>query len=199
MTELIERKKEEKRKNLLDVAYKLFLKQGVSATSIAQICKEAGIAKGTFYLYFQDKEDILASLTRRISYHLIEDAYSNVPASDNDFVKGITYMIDWLIDMFHHDQEILKLLHKDFIWPISEEDFLTSKEPVIISVRERVIDYAKQKDISVHCILFRLYSLISMVCAVSYSYFIDGFPKIDLDDLKKEVSAMVQGCFLLNN
>ena len=54
----IELNKLQKQTSLLNTAYELFTTKGVNKTSIAEISKAAGIAKGTFYLYFKDKYDI---------------------------------------------------------------------------------------------------------------------------------------------
>ena len=63
----LENNKQQKRTSLLDTAFKLFTTQGVSKTSIAEISQKAGIAKGTFYLYFKDKYEISSFLTRQAS------------------------------------------------------------------------------------------------------------------------------------
>ena len=52
MSLVLEMKKEEKRKKLLDAAYLLFLQKGAGHTTINDIAEEAKVAKGTFYLYF---------------------------------------------------------------------------------------------------------------------------------------------------
>ncbi|MBQ1721891.1 MAG: TetR/AcrR family transcriptional regulator, partial [Lachnospiraceae bacterium] len=57
--------KSQKKISLLNTAFELFTTKGVNETSIAEIAKAAGIAKGTFYLYFRDKYDIRNKL---ISY-----------------------------------------------------------------------------------------------------------------------------------
>ncbi|RFA26370.1 hypothetical protein CAI21_16905 [Alkalilimnicola ehrlichii] len=50
---------------LMDAGEGLFLEQGIVATSIDDIAKAANVAKGTFYLYFQSKDDLVAALCER--------------------------------------------------------------------------------------------------------------------------------------
>ncbi|MGB6309735.1 MAG: helix-turn-helix domain-containing protein, partial [Steroidobacteraceae bacterium] len=54
-----------RREELMDAAEQLFLAQGIAATSIDAIVAGAGVAKGTFYLYFQSKEQLLTALRQR--------------------------------------------------------------------------------------------------------------------------------------
>ncbi len=58
---------EARRNALADVALKLWAKQGFDQTSVATIAREAGIAKGTFYLYFETKGALLLEVLRRNS------------------------------------------------------------------------------------------------------------------------------------
>ena len=48
----IEEKKQLKKESLMASAYNLFIKKGINDTSISDIANDAGVAKGTFYLYF---------------------------------------------------------------------------------------------------------------------------------------------------
>lgn len=52
-------KKETRKKELLDIAYKQFVKKGYEYTSVDEIIDIAGIAKGTYYYYFESKEQTL--------------------------------------------------------------------------------------------------------------------------------------------
>ena len=54
----LDEKKKKKRIALLDAAYDLFTSKGVAETSISDIVQRAEMAKGTFYLYFKDKNEI---------------------------------------------------------------------------------------------------------------------------------------------
>lgn len=68
----LEQQKQEKKQNLLTAALELFMENGVAKTSIDQIAGRAQVAKGTFYLYFHDKEDLLQELIYRISCHVLD-------------------------------------------------------------------------------------------------------------------------------
>lgn len=60
----------EKYNLILEAAIKVFAKNGFYQSTVAQIAREAGVADGTIYLYFENKEDILyqffANKTRQI-------------------------------------------------------------------------------------------------------------------------------------
>lgn len=58
------KKSGEKSTVILQAAKKIFSELGYHQTSIANIAKAAGIAEGTIYLYFVNKEDILITLLR---------------------------------------------------------------------------------------------------------------------------------------
>jgi AcrR family transcriptional regulator len=59
---------EERKKEILDAAEKLFADKGYEAATVNDILDAVRIAKGTFYYYFKSKEDVLdALIDRRIS------------------------------------------------------------------------------------------------------------------------------------
>lgn len=51
--------KNNKYHQILEAAVKVFARQGFHQSTVAQIAKEAGVADGTIYLYFKNKDDIL--------------------------------------------------------------------------------------------------------------------------------------------
>ena len=53
------RKGERRKQELLDIAYRMFISCGYENTSVDEIIEEAGIAKGTYYYYFETKEQML--------------------------------------------------------------------------------------------------------------------------------------------
>lgn len=68
-----------KYQRILEAAITVFAEQGFFQSTIAQIAKEAGVADGTIYLYFKNKDDILVQFyqykTRQI-FERFRDAVS---------------------------------------------------------------------------------------------------------------------------
>ena len=67
-------KKKKKESELYSAAYELFTTKGINKTVIDDIVKKAGVAKGTFYLYFKDKYDIFHKLILNKSNEIIKKA-----------------------------------------------------------------------------------------------------------------------------
>jgi len=64
----------DKRDLILRAATKLFARRGFFNTQVADVAREAGIAAGTVYLYFQSKDDLLISIFERTMLQGIEAA-----------------------------------------------------------------------------------------------------------------------------
>ena len=77
----IERNKQAKRATLLQSAFDLFVDKGFQETTISDISKRSGLAKGTFYLYFRDKYDLRDQLVARKSGQLLKEASEQIKTS----------------------------------------------------------------------------------------------------------------------
>lgn len=60
-------KRERTRLNLLEAAYRVFAQKEMDAVTIDDIIAEAGVARGTFYNYFQTREDVLKAVAASLS------------------------------------------------------------------------------------------------------------------------------------
>lgn len=60
----------ERKQQILDAAEQLFADRGYATTRIADICETAGVAKGLFYWYFENKESLFAELVRSMHKQL---------------------------------------------------------------------------------------------------------------------------------
>jgi AcrR family transcriptional regulator len=85
--------KQERRSAILDAAERLFLARPDRDASVAEVAHAAGVAKGTVYLYFPSKEEMLLALHERHGEHFFEALSQRLakPASvDFDVVFRIT-------------------------------------------------------------------------------------------------------------
>ena len=109
----VEQKKEQKKEGLLEAAYQLFLEKGVNKTSVDEIVKKANVAKGTFYLYFHDKTQLLQQLTYRISARDLSKAYEYKEEHKTGvFVEDIILMVDYIVEYFKRSRLTLRLWDK---------------------------------------------------------------------------------------
>lgn len=61
-TKRAEEAREQRRRQILDAALRVFAEQGYHGTAVSDLVKAAGVARGTFYLYFDAKEAIFHEL-----------------------------------------------------------------------------------------------------------------------------------------
>ena len=87
----IDNNKQMKRESLLDSAFSLFINNGFSKTSISDIVNNAGVAKGTFYLYFKDKYDIRNHLIAHKASQVFQAAYSDL-LRHPDILQKFSYL-----------------------------------------------------------------------------------------------------------
>lgn len=84
-------KKPEKYKNILDAAIKVFARKGFYHAKVSEIAREAGVADGTIYLYFQNKDDILISLFEDGMKTVIDSVKSQVDLETDPLSKIKAY------------------------------------------------------------------------------------------------------------
>ncbi|HTQ16860.1 TetR/AcrR family transcriptional regulator [Mycobacterium sp.] len=61
----LERRKQEVRERILGAAFELFLRKGVAATTIEEICEQADVANRTFFNHFATRQDMVRALAER--------------------------------------------------------------------------------------------------------------------------------------
>src|SRR5436190_10718787 len=63
-----------RREQLLNAAEAVLMERGLSATTVADVAQTAGVAKGTMYLHFESKAELLAGLRARYMQRLTDAA-----------------------------------------------------------------------------------------------------------------------------
>ena len=80
----------ERRQAIIDAALDELIARGFTATRLDDVAKRAGVAKGTIYLHFKDKESMFEELIRTALVPLIGRLHAGPPASGSvrDAVEG---------------------------------------------------------------------------------------------------------------
>lgn len=110
-------KKLEKKMKIIDTAVSLFRVHSVNATAIDDIVKAAGIARGTFYLYFKDKSDLLEQiiLYKSTEYMktVIKTTLTEGVEQSEDFYGMVRTFLNCFIDFMIDNKEILPVMSKN--------------------------------------------------------------------------------------
>lgn len=110
----ITKKKNEKYTKILDTALGLFEKNGTHLVSIDEIVKGAGVAKGTFYLYFKDRYDLISTLIiEKASKYmsLLSDEYE--PRNFGDVSTSVRHYIEYISDFLQKNKTLCILIGKN--------------------------------------------------------------------------------------
>src|SRR5690625_2215853 len=83
-----------KYKQIIEAAVTVIAKNGYHAAQVSKIAKEAGVADGTIYLYFKNKEDILVSLFKEKMGQFIERISASIESLEraDEKLKAMMHM-----------------------------------------------------------------------------------------------------------
>lgn len=91
-----------KREQILDGALRVFMQMGFDAASMNDITREAGVSKGTLYVYFKNKEDLFFAMIERqklrIFGQLQEILERNMPVAETLHDFGVFFATHLLSD-----------------------------------------------------------------------------------------------------
>src|SRR6478672_1579101 len=73
-------RRQERAERILDAAAALIMRWGYNKTTIDDIARQAGVAKGTIYLHWKTREDLFAALLKREKAELADDLKQRIAA-----------------------------------------------------------------------------------------------------------------------
>jgi AcrR family transcriptional regulator len=190
------KKKQLKEKELFSSALDLFLENGIEKTSIDDIAKNAGVAKGTFYLYFSDKYDILNKLILQKSNEIIKEGLSKTNnLGSEDFRERTLFFINYIINYLKDNISLLKLINKNISWGLYRKAIMTPaeyddvKRVLDIFIKNLTTEGMKKEEAEM-----TLFMIIELVGSVCFTTIILEEPT-DIDSIKpilfKKILAMI--------
>lgn len=190
-------KKQLKEKELFLSAYNLFVENGIEKTSIDDIAKNARVAKGTFYLYFNDKYDLLNKLILKKSNEIIKDGLEKTNGlGSEDFRERTLFFIDYIINYLKDNVSLLKLINKNISWGLyrkaimKPEEYENVKKMLDIFIRNLINEGMEKEEAEM-----TLFMIIELVGSVCFTTIILREPT-DIESIKpilfKKILAMIK-------
>ena len=165
----VDENKHQKMDALFQSAYDLFLNQGIEKTSISDIAKKAGVAKGTFYLYFADKYEIRDRLIARTASRLFQRAHKALETADiPEFEDKIIFIVDYVLNAMQKNKLILRFISKNLSWGIFRHPTIKLRAPETM-----------------------LFLIIELASSTSYSTILDNDP-MSFEELKPYLNESIR-------
>ena len=101
---------EERKGEILDTAQQLFFQKGYDHTSVNDIITSIGIAKGTFYHYFESKEDLLDKLVSRWIHEVLPRVKKLAKRKDLNAIEKLNQYFITIRNLKVENIELMKIL-----------------------------------------------------------------------------------------
>jgi AcrR family transcriptional regulator len=102
-----------RRHEVIDAACRIFAKQGYAATNVEDLAKEAGMAKGTVYLYFKSKEEVFIAVLARDLESLTSKTIESMSAVTT-FAERLTVYLNLRLEYLENNQDFLRVYFAEF-------------------------------------------------------------------------------------
>ncbi|MBF0112149.1 MAG: TetR/AcrR family transcriptional regulator [Desulfamplus sp.] len=102
-----QREKEQRRKQIMEAARKVFSAKGFSRATMEEIAGQAELSPGTIYLYFKNKEELHTSLSINILEYITAQMKKFINRDDIDAEAKMHLLKDTFIDVYEYDPMVL--------------------------------------------------------------------------------------------
>ena len=191
--------KKKKEISLLNTAFDFFTTKGFSKTSITDIADKAGVAKGTFYLYFKDKYDIRNRLISHKSSQIFLRAIKEVVAENTSFEFSsmenfedmIIKIIDNIVNQLNTDKMLLTFISKNLSWGIFKNALISPVGSEDVDFRQVYYDLLDKSPRPINQPEIMLFMIVEMVSSTCYSAILYSEP-CSLDELKPHLYRQIR-------
>ncbi len=181
-------RKVSRKQQILLASSKVFSKKGYHATSITDICEKADVARGTIYLYFNNKRDIFETLISDFSSSMLENI--RMFSLDEPLTEQFDRNIRKFAEIIVQNRDLTKIIVSEAVGLDNEFDhqLLLFYAKLVEYVEGALIMLQKCGEIS-NNINPRLlaYSIIGSIKEIAYQWALDGGSLLDVDPLLKHV------------
>ena len=181
--------KNQKFENMIRAAFELFEKKDTGAVSIDEIVQKAGVAKGTFYLYFQNKPDLIAKMIlKKASEYLSHEGVHPEISSEADFRKSTQKYLDYLVDFLVQNLTLTKLIDKNI--HLCVRAVLEHTEGEFADLHQKIVAYFEQNGVPMREVEIKMYIYLETVVSACCNSILRGQPA-EIDEVKKNLYDII--------
>ncbi len=135
------RSSSDKHRRIIEAAVKVFAKNGFYNSKVSEIAREANVADGTIYLYFENKDDILISLFEEELSNVLDAIYGEL-AKETDPVKKLERFAEVHLNLVKDHQALSEIIQVEvrqsskFMKEYKNEKFLEYLNIISAIIRE---------------------------------------------------------------
>ncbi len=100
----------EKRQRILDAALRVFAERGFYTAKVSEVAREAGVADGTIYLYFENKDDLLIRLFEDRMEYLIRRLNDGIAATGGTVAQRLRRLIHMHLQIAAESPELAEFI-----------------------------------------------------------------------------------------
>mgnify|MGYP003598766921 CR=1 FL=1 len=190
--------KEEKRCDIALAAMDIFCEKGIALTTIDDIAKSAGVAKGTIYLYFKNKEEIIFAIWDKIFTLHIETFERSIKPTMRAKDKILTFFhfsafeekSSDIMRLYHHFVSAM-LVDTTGLYAAYFEQFFQQDYDLILSCLKEGVASGEFKEVDVHLLTQSIVFAIKGVLIKSKAN------DLNFDEMQKLLTTQIT--FLLEN
>ncbi len=188
----LESNKKQKKDALLNTAFSLFTSKGIHKTSISDIVEKAGVAKGTFYLYFKDKYDIRNKLISHKATQLFLSANHDLLQTEIvDFEEKVIFLVDHIINQLQKNKSLLNFISKNLSWGIFKSALTSPVDPDDLNFYDIYIDMLESSHYQYEDPEVMIFMIIELVSSSCYSAILYSEP-VCMDKLKPHLYRTIR-------
>lgn len=147
---------EDRQRHILECAKKVFAERGFHAANVSHICAEAGIGRGTLYLYFDSKRAVFEAILRatldRVQALIRSQRGFPLPRPER---LRLSAVLEWntarlreLLEVVFQDEQTLRILLREAVGlDLGIDQLLGEIDEVVISLLEQDLRAAQQAGI----------------------------------------------------
>ena len=162
----------ETKKKLINAVRSLLKEKTLGAINVEEITKEAGVAKGTFYIYFKRKEDIISEYSRLPFFKITEELQN---MQNVGLIEKLTYYFHRFMECVEfHGINICREWIKDVIDPNNirnsqdggkwKYDFEMLKNILETAIQNNELKENAPTELLTHLIISQLYGMMTCWC-----------------------------------